>query len=117
LRPEAEQRDRFLAAVGTLPGVLVHRCEPMRNAYHVRALPDGFPDVLFAAGGRIYLLEWKAKRGRLESSQEVYHRQMLAAGVRVLVPRNAAQCCRDLAAIVGGDVGRLLVKAAESLAV
>lgn len=116
-RPEARERDRFIAAVGTIPGVLVHRCESNgRNAYNVQALPDGFPDVLFAAGGRIYLLEWKAKRGRLEASQEVYHRAMLAAGYQVLIPRDARACCLELAALVGGEVGAALLKAAESLA-
>jgi hypothetical protein len=116
-RPEAQARDKWLSAVGTLPGVLVHRCEPMANAYHVRALPDGFPDVLFAAEGRIVLVEWKAKRGTLSPAQLAYHAAMAAAGVQVLMARDPAQCCRDLAGSVGGDVGRLLVKAAESLAV
>ena len=115
-RPEAQARDRWLAAVGTLPGVLVHRCEPMTNAYGVRSLPDGFPDVLFAAEGRIVLVEWKAKRGTLSPAQLAYHAALAAAGGQVLLARDPAQCCRDLAAIVGRETAERLVKVAESLA-
>lgn len=115
-RPEALARDRWLAAVGTLPGVLVHRCEPMHNAYGVRSLPDGFPDALFAAEGAVVLVEWKARRGVLSPAQLAYHAALAAAGVTVLLARDPAQCCRDLAALVGGEAGRLLVKVAESLA-
>jgi len=88
----------------------------MRNAYGVRSLPDGFPDVLFAAEGRIVLVEWKAKRGTLSPAQLAYHAALTAAGVQVLLARDPGQCCRDLAALVGGEVGAALVKAAESLA-
>ena len=114
-RPEELERDRWLAAVGSLPGVLVHRCEPMRNAYGVRSLPDGFPDVLIMAEGRVELVEWKSATGSLKPSQVVYHGSALDAGYTVLIARDAGQCCRDLAARWGGAIAPLLLKCAEEL--
>ena len=106
-RPEAAERDRWLAAVGALPGVLVHRCEPMTNAYGVRSLPDGFPDVLFAARGVIVLVEWKAKRGVLSPAQVSYHAGLAAVGYQVLVARSAGECCRDLERLTGYPLAKL----------
>ena len=110
-RPEAAERDRFLAAVGSLPGVLAHRCEPMTNAYGVRSLPDGFPDVLFAACGVVVLVEWKARRGVLSPAQLAYHAALASAGVEVLIARSAVECCLDLERLTGYP----LAKVAESL--
>ena len=106
-RPEAAERDRWLDAVGALPGVLVHRCEPMTNAYGVRSLPDGFPDVLFAARGVIVLVEWKAKRGVLSPAQVSYHAGLAAVGYQVLVARSAGECCRDLERLTGYPLAKL----------
>ena len=106
-RPEAAERDRWLAAVGSLPGVLVHRCEPMRNAYGVRSLPDGFPDVLFAAAGVLVLVEWKARHGVLSPAQLTYHASLAAAGVQVLVARSAGECCRDLERLTGYPLAKV----------
>jgi len=114
-RPEELERDRWLSSVGSLPGVLVHRCEPMRNAYGVRSLPDGFPDVLIMAEGRVELVEWKSATGSLKPSQVVYHGSALGAGYTVLIARDAGQCCRDLAARWGGAIAPLLLKCAEEL--
>lgn len=114
-RPEELERDRWLSSVGSLPGVLVHRCEPMRNAYGVRSLPDGFPDVLIVADGRVELVEWKSATGGLKPSQVVYHGSALGAGYTVLIARDAGQCCRDLAARWGGAIAPLLLKCAEEL--
>lgn len=107
MRPEAAERDRFLVAVGALPGVLAHRCEPMTNAYRVRSLPDGFPDVLFCARGVIVLVEWKARTGRLGEAQVVYHDSLAAAGYTVLLARDAGQCCRDLERLTGYPLGKV----------
>ena len=109
-RPEATERDRFLAAVGSLPGVLAHRCEPMTNAYRVRSLPDGFPDVLFAAKGVIVLVEWKARTGRLGEAQIRYHASMAAAGYQVLLARDAGQCCRDLERLTGYPLAKVALE-------
>ena len=109
-RPEAQERDRFLAAVGSLPGVLAHRCEPMTNAYRVRSLPDGFPDVLFAVCGVIVLVEWKARTGRLGEAQIRYHAGMTAAGVQVLVARSAGECCRDLERLTGYPLAKVALE-------
>lgn len=115
MRPEAAERDRGAAAIGALPGLLLHRCEPMRNAYGVVALPDGFPDWFVAAEGIIVLVEWKAKTGRLNPAQIAYHAALAAAGVIVLIARDAGQCCRDLAARFGGETAVRLLKCAEEL--
>lgn len=108
-RPEEIARDDWLALVGAIEGLLVHRCEPMRNAWGVVALPDGFPDVFAAAEGKIVLIEWKSLTGKLKPSQVVYHAALAACGVQVLIARNSKQCCRDLAAIIGGEVGKRLL--------
>ena len=114
-RPEELERDRWLSSVGSLPGMLVHRCEPMRNAYGVRSLPDGFPDWLAIAEGRVELVEWKSRTGTLKPSQVVYHGSALGAGYMVLIARDAGDCCRDLAARFGGATAERLLRCAELL--
>jgi hypothetical protein len=79
----------------------------MRNAYGVRSLPDGFPDVLFAAAGVIVLVEWKARRGVLSPEQLTYHTGLAAAGVQVLVARSAGKCCRDLERLTGYPLAKV----------
>jgi len=79
----------------------------MTNAYGVRSLPDGFPDVLFAARGVIVLVEWKAKRGVLSPAQVSYHAGLAAAGYQVLIARDAGECCRDLKRLTGYPLAKL----------
>ena len=78
-------------------------------------MPDGFPDWLVIAEGRVELVEWKSRTGTLKSSQVVYHGSALGAGYTVLIARDAGQCCRDLAARWGGAIAPLLLKCAEEL--
>lgn len=95
-----------------MPGVYVHRCEPMVNGYHVRALPRGYPDVLFYAEGKIVPVEWKRdgdRPGTLSKEQIRVHAAMAEGGVRVLMAYSPRDCCRDLAAIIGGEVGKRLL--------
>ena len=117
-RDEAIERDRWLGLVGALPGTYVHRCEPMVNAHHVRALPNGFPDVLFYAEGKVVPVEWKrgGKRpGTLSEDQLRVHAAMAEGGVTVLMAYTAGDCCRDLAARFGGATAERLFRCAELL--
>ncbi len=116
-RPEAAIVHAFLCAVGTIPGTLTYRIEPTRGPQHRLSAPIGHSDVVFVAYGRVYYLEGKSETGRQRPEQAAFQRATEQAGAVYLIMRDAEACCRDLAAIVGGDVGRLLVKAAESLAV
>ena len=114
-RPEERERDRCAAKIGALPGILLHRCEPMTNRWGVVALPDGFTDWFACAEGVIQVIEWKSQDGRLTPSQLTYHKGLRDAGYQVLIARDAGQCCRDLAARWGGAIAPLLLKCAEEL--
>jgi len=114
-RPEERERDRCAAKIGALPGILLHRCEPMTNRWGVVALPEGFPDWLAIAEGQVELVEWKSRDGRLTPEQVKYHGSASDAGYEVLIARDAGQCCRDLAARWGGAIAPLLLKCAEEL--
>ena len=71
--------------------------------------------MLCVGNGIIALVEWKSATGRKRESQVKLHAALAKAGYRVLIARDAGQCCRDLAAIFGGEIAVALLKCAESL--
>ena len=112
---EATLRDRWLAAVGTLPGVMVYRSEVIRGAQHQLSLPVGHPDCVFCGGGVTVLVEWKAPRGQLRPEQERFRDAWRAAGGLHLLARDPTQCCRDLAGMVQEPARSALLGAAEKM--
>ncbi len=112
---EAVARDRWLAAVGTLPGVMVYRSEVIRGAHHQLSLPVGHPDVVFCAAGTVVLVEWKAPRGQLRPEQERFRDAWRAAGGLHLLARDPAQCCLDLAGMVQEPARSAILGAAEKM--
>ena len=110
-RPEATERDRWLAAVGALPGVLAYRVEVLRGAQRQLSAPIGHADCIFVARGVVVAVEWKSDRGRQSDGQRAWQRAWEAAGGVYLLARDAGQCCRDLSAATGYP----LAKVAESL--
>lgn len=115
-RPEAAIVHTFLCAVGTIRGTLVYRVEPTRGPQHRLSAPLGHSDVIFVAYGRIYYLEGKSGTGRQRPEQSKFQQAAEEAGAVYLILRDARACCLELAALVGGEVGAALLKAAESLA-
>lgn len=58
----------------------------------IRGAPAGTPDILgVLPGGRLFGLEVKTERGRLEDSQRKWHAVAEAFGVRVSVVRSVSQ--------------------------
>lgn len=115
MKPEALARDRWLAAVGTLPGVMVYRSEVIRGAQHQLSLPVGHPDCVLCAGGVVVLVEWKAPSGRLRPEQERFRDAWRAAGGHWLLARDPGQCCLDLAGMVQEPARSELLNAAEKM--
>lgn len=114
-RPEAVARDRWLATVGTLPGVMVYRSEVIRGAQHQLSLPVGHPDVVFCAAGTVVLVEWKAPRGQLRPEQERFRDAWRAAGGHWLLARDPASCCIMLADLAQEPVRSALLEAGRNL--
>ena len=114
-REEARLRDAFCRAVGALPGVLVYRAEVIRGQQKQRSLPVGHPDLVFLAGGRVILIEWKSPTGRLEPEQVAFHRAWRAAGGTVLVCCDPAEACETVATLVQEPVRSALLEAGRNL--
>lgn len=100
-RPEAAERDRWLAAVGSLPGVLAYRVEVLRGAQRQLSAPIGHADCIFVARGVVVAVEWKSATGRQSDGQRAWQRAWEAAGGVYLLARDAGQCCRDLCTLTG----------------
>lgn len=115
MRPEAAARDRWLAAVGSIPGTLVYRSEVLRGMGHAISLPVGHPDCVWVGGGVAVWIEWKAPAGRLSPAQVAFRAALEAAGGRWLLARDPAQACLDLAAMVQGPVAAALLSVAEKM--
>ena len=111
---EATARDRWLAAVGSIPGVMVYRSEVIRGAQHQLSLPVGHPDCVFC-GGVTVLVEWKAPGGRLRPEQERFRDAWRAAGGHWLLARDPASCCIMLADLAQEPVRSALLEAGRNL--
>ena len=48
----------------------------------------GTPDLIICKHGRVCLCEWKTKQGRLTADQVLWHDELKAAGVDVLIARS-----------------------------
>lgn len=115
MRPEAAARDRWLAAVGSIPGTLVYRSEVLRGMGHALSLPVGHPDCVWHGCGLAVGIEWKAPGGRLSPAQMTFRRSLEAAGGHWILARDPAQVCRALAAMVQGPVAAALLAVAEKM--
>lgn len=115
MRKEAENRDRWLAAVGAIPGTLVYRSEVLRGGQWQRSLPDGHPDCVWVGGGVAVWVEWKAPNGRLRPEQVAFRRALEAAGGHWLLARDPASCCVMLADLVQEPVRSALLEAGRNL--
>lgn len=116
MRVEAKIVHAFLCAVGCIPGTLAYRVEPIRGPQHQLSVPIGHSDLNFVAYGRIYFIEGKSGTGRQRPEQSRFQQAAEEAGAVYIIMRDARACCLELAALVGGEVGAALLKAAESLA-
>lgn len=102
-RPEAEARDAYLAAIGAIPGIFVCRCEVVLNAYHLRSLPDGFPDVLLLMQGHVILEEWKSLTGKQGLAQKIFERVWVATGGTYWVCRDPAEVVLRMLSLATGE--------------
>ncbi len=73
-------------------GVTVIGKKGAKNRRVIRGAPAGTPDIIGALpGGRMFGLEVKTERGRVEESQKEWHARAEQFGVRVSVVRSVQQ--------------------------
>ena len=106
-RPEAAERDRWLAAVGSLPGVLAFRVEVFRGVHHQLSAPIGYHDTTFLARGFLIAIEWKSRNGRQSDGQQAWQRAWEAAGGIYIIATDAGECCRDLERLTGYPLAKV----------
>ena len=114
-REEARLRDEFLKAVGALPGVFAYRSEVIRGQQKQRSLPEGHPDLVFIAAGKVIFIEWKSPTGRLEPSQVIWHRTARAASATVLVCCDPAEACATVAALLPEPESAMILNAGKKI--
>lgn len=119
-RSEDLEISKFLAAVGSAPGVHVQRMHVLKTklasgAYLTSTTP-GTPDVYCCFAGQHVWLEFKRPGGgRAEESQKVWHKAFTSAGGEVWIVRDGLAAAGDVAKRAGGQTQLAIERILEGM--